>query len=656
MSLPSSINKHVFFPSLLIIAVLTFATFLWPQSAEQFFSAMQSWFVAQTSWIYILCVGLFLIFLVLLMCSRLGDIRLGPDHAEAEYSFGSWIAMLGSAGLGIGLMFYGVAEPAMHFLSPPEGEAGTVEAAKQAMKITFFHWGLHGWACFAIVALTMAYFTYRHKLPLLPRSALFPLIGDKIYGPIGHAVDIFAVIGTLFGICTSLGLGVMQVNAGLNYLFDLPQNTTMQMALIALITLFASISVFLGLDGGIKRLSKLNIILAIGLLLVVILLGPTAMIMQSFVQNTGNYFSEIVNLTFNLYAYEPNEGWLGGWTLFYWGWWVSWAPFVGMFIARISRGRTIREFLIGILFVPAAFVFLWFTAFGNTAIDAILNLGDSHLQEIVNTNSTLALFTFFESMPYSSLLSMISMVLLITFFVTSSDSGSLVIDTLTSGGADESPAWQRIFWAVTEGIVAAILLSVGGLTALQMMTVASAFPIMLLMLVFCYSLFKALRNDYLLLTSVQNHSTSVQYTQASVSWKDRIASLVNNPKKHEASNFIETVAMPALKELAEEMRFQGLTSRIQMLDEERVRLVVDNEDVEDFAYGIRLRKFSMASYMNEEHDEYYRAEVFLLQGGQQYDVLGYTQEQIIADAITQYEKHMHFLHLATSEQVELNPA
>ncbi|PSW04365.1 BCCT family transporter [Photobacterium lipolyticum] len=656
MSLQSNLNKPVFFSSLTIITVLSLIGILWPDSAQQYFSTIQNWFVTQASWIYILSVAIFLIFLIFVMCSRLGDIKLGPDHAEPDYSYRSWIAMLFSAGMGIGLMFFGVAEPVMHFMSPPVGDPQSVEAAREAMKITFFHWGLHAWAIYAVIALSMAYFAYRHKLPLLPRSALYPLIGDKIYGPIGHVVDTFAVVGTLFGVATSLGFGVMQVNAGFNYLFDLPQNTTVQMVLIAVITLFATISVVLGLDGGIKRLSNVNMTLAITLLAIVIIAGPTALIMKSFVQNTGSYLSDIVNKTFNLFAYEPKEDWIGGWTLLYWGWWVSWSPFVGMFIARISRGRTIREFLIGVLLLPSLFGFLWFTAFGNTAIDAIMNHGATYLSQAVSENVPVALFKFFEHMPFSSLLSILGVSLVVTFFVSSSDSGSLVIDTLTSGGAAEPPVWQRIFWALTEGVVAAALLAAGGLSALQTMTIASAFPIMLLMLLFCYCLFKALCNDYMLQNSVQNHNTSVQYTQASISWKERISSLVSHPKKTEAMRFIELIAVPALTSLAEEMKMQGLAARIQILDEERVRMVVAKGEVEDFAYGIRLRPFVLPTYANEEHDKYYRAEVFLLQGGQQYDVLGYTQEQIIADALTQYERHMHFLHLATSENIEISAA
>ncbi|WP_087016463.1 BCCT family transporter [Thaumasiovibrio subtropicus] len=650
----TDLNKPVFFSSVFIIALLVIFGVSMPAELEANFSILQKWLINNASWFYLAAVAIFFVFLIGVMCSRLGDIKLGPDHAEPEYSLGAWFAMLFSAGMGIGLVFYGVSEPVMHTMWPPVGEAFSAEAAQQALKITFFHWGISAWAVYALVALSLAYFSYRHKLPLLPRSALYPLIGDRIYGVIGHAVDAFCVIGTLFGVATSLGFGVMQVNAGFNYLFGLEVSSGVQMGLIVVITLFATISVVLGLDNGIKQLSKVNMVLAGALLIVVIVAGPTALIMQMFVQNTGAYLSDLVTMTFNLYAYDPKEEWIGGWTIFYWGWWISWSPFVGMFIARVSRGRTIREFLVGVLLIPSSFCFLWFTAFGNTAIDAIINKGMTSLSETVANDVPAALFQFFELMPMSTVLSVIGVVLIITFFVSSSDSGSLVIDTLTSGGAAEPPVWQRVFWASTEGVVAAALLWAGGLAALQTMTIVSAFPITVMLLAFCYSLFKALRHDYLLMNSVQTHNTAVQYAKANVSWQSRISALVSHPDRGEATSFITDTVQPALIDLANEMQANGLNASIEKLSEQRVRLVVRKDEAEDFAYGIRLQQFVVPCYANDEEtesqEEYYRAEVYLLQGGQQYDVLGYTKEQIIADALTQYERHLHFLHLAVSEE------
>jgi choline/glycine/proline betaine transport protein len=326
-----TINPPVFYGSAALITALVLFASIFPVTAQDFFGQLQSWILENVSWFYILAVAIILLSTIFLAASRYGDIKLGPDHSEPDYKNITWFAMLFSAGMGIGLMFFGVAEPVMHFIAPPVGDPNTVEAAREAMKLTFFHWGLHAWAVYAIVALILAFFSYRHGLPLTLRSALYPLIGERIYGPIGHAVDIFAIIGTVFGIATSLGYGVLQINSGFNYLFDLPISTNIQVVLIIGITALATLSVATGLDKGIRRLSELNLLLAVILLTLVLVLGPTALLLKSFVQNTGGYLSDIVNKTFNLYAYDPTD-WLGGWTLLYWGWWMSWSPFVGMFI------------------------------------------------------------------------------------------------------------------------------------------------------------------------------------------------------------------------------------------------------------------------------------------------------------------------------------
>lgn len=618
---------------------------------KTFFKEIQTWLVTHTGWVYILAVGVMLFIAVWLITSRLGDIKLGPDHSAPDYSNISWFAMLFSAGMGVGLMFWGVAEPMMHFLNPPVGDGSTIESAKEAMKMTMFHWGLHAWAIYATLGVVLCYFCYRKGLPLLPRSAFYPILGEKIYGKIGDAIDSCSIIGTMFGVAASLGMGVMQVNGGLNYVFDLPQSTTVQAVLIAIITCFATISVVLGLDGGIKKLSNINMILAVGLMLSILVLGDTVALLRASVQNTGAYLSDIVETTFNLYTYEKKENWIGGWTLLYWAWWISWSPFVGIFIARISKGRTIREFMIGVLFVPSGFTFLWMTVFGNSGINLVLQNNATELAEAVNSNVAVALFKFFEYFPASTFLSVLGIMLVVTFFVSSSDSGSLVIDTLASGGAQEPPVWQRVFWAVTEGIVAATLLLAGGIEALQTMTIVSALPIMILIFIGLYCFIKSLRADHLLLSSVQGHSSTVQYTQANVSWKERLLALTSKPKKEVALNFLRSKVEPALTELKSEMESNGLTASLFGDKELSYGLVVKNGEVEDFRYEVKIRSFEVPEYVEEDHDIYYRAEVFLLNGGQDYDVYGYTTEQIIADAVTQYEKHFHYLHVANSEVV-----
>jgi choline/glycine/proline betaine transport protein len=645
----SSINKNVFFGSFFFILIITAIASIWPVELGAFFKSVQSWLVVKTGWVYVLTVGTTLFVSFWLIVSRLGDIKLGPDHSEPEFKNLSWFAMLFSAGMGIGLMFWGVAEPIMHFSSPPVGEGGTIESAREAMKITFFHWGLHAWAIYAFLAVILAYFCYRKDLPLLPRSTFYPVLGDKIFGVAGDVIDTFAIIGTMFGVAASLGLGVTQVNAGLHYLFGIEQSVFVQVCLIAGITSLATISVVLGLDGGIKKLSNINVILAAVLMVAVLLLGNTAEILQSFVQNTGAYLSDIVSKTFNLYAYEKKESWIGGWTLLYWAWWISWAPFVGMFIARISKGRTIREFMVGVLFLPTGFTFLWMTIFGNSGISLILNKKAPELADAVNANVATALFKFFEYFPMSTALSGIGLLLVITFFVSSSDSGSLVIDTLASGGKKEPPVWQRIFWAVTEGVVAATLLIAGGLDTLQTMTIISAFPIILLMIIGGYGFIKSLRADYELMSAVQNHNTVVQYSQASSNWKDRLGSLINHPAQKEANSFLQNVVRPGFNDLRDEMIDKGLDVELSEKSDKSISLIIKNGEMEDFLYSIRLRTFEVPDYAPDENNTYVRAEVFLVSGGQDYDVYGYHKEQIAADFITQYEKHFHYLHVKNSE-------
>ncbi|PTA50653.1 BCCT family transporter [Shewanella morhuae] len=654
MSIKSSINPPVFYSSVFFIILIVMICAVWPTEANTVFKSIQSWIETQAGWFYILSVAFFLIFILFIMVSRFGDIKLGPDHSVPDYSYKSWIAMLFSAGMGIGLMFFGVAEPVMHYLAPPDATPESLAAAKEAMKITFFHWGLHAWAIYAVVALSLAYFSYRHKLPLLPRSALYPLIGERIYGPIGHTVDTFAVLGTMFGVATSLGFGVLQVNSGLSYLFEsLPNNAVVQVCLIIGITLLATLSVFSGLDKGVKRLSELNLGLAIILLIIVLVLGPTVMLLQAFVQNTGGYLSDLVNKTFNLYAYQHKEDWLGGWTLLYWGWWISWSPFVGTFIARVSRGRTIREFLIGVLFVPSTLTFLWMTVFGNSAIDSIMNHGAQYLADAVNTDVSVALFVFFEHMPFPTLLSGIAICLVVTFFVTSSDSGSLVIDNLTSGGDNNAPVWQRVFWALLQGVVASVLLLAGGLQALQTAAIASAMPFLIVMLFMCLGLFKALKNDWLKINSVQLHNTSVQYAKTNMSWEERIGVLVSHPTHEEAQYFLNNVATPALSKVCQHFMAKGIAADLEYLDG-RVRLVISNELNLPFVYGVRTRCFEIINPVGTEIEQgdtlYYRAEVYLEQGGQHYDVMGYTEDQILADVVTQYEKYLHYLHLSNADQ------
>ena len=490
----TGINRPVFGISALLIVCFSIYGSAFNEHAAASFLSVQKLLVENFGWFYMAVVALFFLFILYMAFSRYGSIRLGPDDSEPDYSYFTWTAMLFSAGIGVGLMFFGVAEPITHFAKPPVGEGGTVEAAEKAMLITYFHWGLQAWGTYIVVGLALAYFAYRKGLPLTVSSALYPLIGDKIYGGIGNTVNILAVLGTMFGIATSLGLGVLQVNAGLNYLFGLENSGFNQVMLIGLITLVATMSVVAGLDSGIKRLSQINALLAVLLLLFLLFAGPTALLLNSFVQNLGNYLSNMVSLSFHMYAYESTE-WMGGWTLFYWAWWISWSPFVGMFIARVSRGRTIREFVIGVLLMPAGFTFIWLSIFGNSALFLELAGSGVGISEAVVNDMPTALFVLLQHLPWTSAVSFVAIILIVIFFVTSSDSGSLVIDIITSGGNEKAPVWRRVFWAVSQGVVASVLLLAGGLSALQTASISSAFPFAFVMLFICLGLLKGIKND-----------------------------------------------------------------------------------------------------------------------------------------------------------------
>ncbi|GAA4652271.1 choline BCCT transporter BetT [Kistimonas scapharcae] len=644
-----TINPPVFFGAAFLICLLVWMTAAFPDHADRWFNHIQGSIVTNASWFYVAAVALILICVAFLGLSRYGDIKLGPDHAEPDFSFGSWFAMLFSAGMGIGLMFFGVAEPVMHFLSPPVGEPGTVEAAREAMKLTFFHWGLHAWAIYAIVALILAFFGYRHKLPLTLRSALYPMIGDRIYGPIGHAIDIFAILGTVFGVATSLGYGVLQVNSGLNYLFDLPVSREVQVVLIVVISALATLSVATGLEKGIRRLSEFNLILALVLLGLVILVGPTVLLLQMFLQNTGGYLSEIVSKTFNLYAYESSD-WMGGWTLLYWAWWLSWSPFVGMFIARISRGRTIREFVTGVLFVPTGFTLLWMTVFGNTAIDMIMHQDKVALGEVVQQDVSVALFQFLGYFPMADILSFVGVLMVVVFFVTSSDSGAMVIDMLASGGESRTPVWQRVFWACLVGIVAIVLLMAGGLGALQTATIASALPFAMILLMASYGLLKALAVDATKKDSLAQATLTPKVGRNPIPWQHRLNNMVHFPRRFDVNRFLKEVVLPAMESVSVELQKQGVESNI-VFDEEKSMpsFKVFHGEEHDFLYQVYPRAYLQPSFMMDDEDDderkYFRAEVFLREGGQDYDIMGWTRDQVIGDIIDQYEKHMYFLHM-----------
>lgn len=491
------INHVVFMVSAaIILSVVTFAAVA-PKLLLTAFSTLQTTITTYCGWLYVLAMTFFLGFVLWLAISPYGRVRLGDDNSKPEFSTLTWLAMLFSAGMGIGILFYGIAEPLMHFNAPvPFGcEPGSQEAARSAMGITVFHWGFHPWACYSVVGLAIAYFGFRKGLPISIRSAFFPILGERIYGWPGHVIDILAIVSTMFGVATSLGLGSMQVNAGLSHVYGIEQNTSVQVIIIAAITAVATISVVTGINAGIRRLSEANMILAAGLMLFVLGLGPTLYILKSVGVNLGSYLQVLPTHSFwCLSGDTAKQDWLNSWTIFYWAWWIAWSPFVGMFVARISRGRTIREFVVCVLLVPTFLSLLWFTVFGNSALATQLS-GEGNLTAAVNQDVARALFVFLETYPLASTTCTAGILCVILFFVTSSDSASLVIDTIASGGVENPPIKQRVFWAITEGVVATVLLLAGGLKALQTAALTSALPFILVLLLVAYCLQRALRSD-----------------------------------------------------------------------------------------------------------------------------------------------------------------
>lgn len=506
-----AVNPPVFFTSGgLLIAFIAFGV-LFTEQANALFSALLSGVSSHFGWLYVLSVAFFILFCGWLLLSRYAHIRLGDDDDRPEFHTLTWFSMLFSAGMGIGLVFFGVAEPISHYNTTPADLVGTPQAAARAMSITFFHWGLHAWAIYVLMGLGIAYFAFRKKLPLAIRSCFYPLLGERIHGPVGHIIDILAVCGTLFGLATSLGLGAKQISAGLFFLFAIPRGITTQLVLIAVITACATVSLVTGVDKGIRRLSELNMILAALLMLFVLAVGPTQYVVNSFVENIGRYLTSIVPRTFYLAAFdqarvEAGEGLeargsalVSGWTLFYWGWWIAWSPFVGMFVARISRGRTIREFVLGVLLVPTSVTFLWLTVFGNTALyEELFGAGGLAAAVAKPHGADTAIYLMLQDLPFAQVTSLLAAAVVAVFFVTSSDSASFVVDMITSGGNPDPPVWQRVFWALAEGACAAVLLYAGGeaaLGALQAAVVSAGLPFCVVLIGICINLVIALREE-----------------------------------------------------------------------------------------------------------------------------------------------------------------
>lgn len=509
------IHPHVTLISVAILAVFIVLTLMFKEQATKVTEDMLAWISGTFGWFFILGANVFIIAALAFAFSPLGSIRIGGNKALPEFTTLAWFAMLLSAGMGIGLMFWSVGEPMYHYDSPSPMfsgiEGNTPEAAQAAMAVTFFHWGVHPWAIYAIVGLGLAFFAYNRGLPLTIRSIFYPILGEKIYGFWGNVIDVLSVLATLMGLATSLGLGVAQVNAGLNSLTmipDIPIGPWTQVILIIIITGFATMSVVAGLDGGVKRLSEMNMGLAAIFMLFLLIVGPTVYILSGFTQNLGFYIENLPEMSLWTETFRDSN-WQGGWTVFYWAWWISWSPFVGMFIARVSKGRTVREFILGVMLVPTFLSFVWMSVFGGSALK-LQSSGDANIAAAVKDNVATAMFEMMESFPLTPVLSLVGIILVTVFFVTSSDSGSLVVDHLTSGGKLDSPVPQRVFWAIMEGVVASVLLLGGGLETLQTAAITTGLPFTLVLLLIVYSLYTGLNQELYVEKAVEQKLEDVE--------------------------------------------------------------------------------------------------------------------------------------------------
>ena len=474
------------------VLIIAFGT-LWTETAGRVFGSVLSFITKYFGWYYIAVVSALLVFVVWLGFSRFGSIRLGPPGSRPEFGYFSWFSMLFAAGMGMGLVFWGVAEPLIHYVDPPRATPETPEALVEAMRFAFFHWGFHPWAIYIVFALGIGYFHYRHGLPLAPRSLLYPLLGNRIHGWIGHLTDAFCVVGTLLGVATSLGLGAMQINSGLETLFGVPFDVANQVVIIAVITVIATLSTVTGVSRGIKYLSQANILLMLALLTFVFLFGPTLFQVELFLTSLGDYLQNVIETSLWV---DVGEGvsWQTDWTRFYWGWWISWCPFVGIFVARVSRGRTIREVVGYVFLVPSLANFVWFSVFGGTAMHLELYEGIG-IAERVQEDVAMSLNLLLGALPWAAITQWLGILLAVIFFITSSDSGSFVDDMVTCGGHPNPPVANRVFWGVSEGAAAASLLLAGGLTALQAASVSAGLPQSVLLILACVSLYRALRRE-----------------------------------------------------------------------------------------------------------------------------------------------------------------
>jgi len=652
----TTLKRGVTLPSIIFISIISLVSILFPSLAENLLNVIKNFIFVNLNWVYVWAVTIFVIFLAYLMFSRYGTIRLGSNDSRPEFSFFSWISMLFAAGMGIGLMYFGVAEPMQHYSSEVFASDHVVSRAKSAQLYTFFHWGVHAWAVYALIGLSLAYFAYRYNLPLSLRSGFYPLLKDKINGPWGNAIDVFALCSTFFGITTTLGFGVVQVNAGLQILGIVPDTSfTYQILIVITLVSLAITSAVTGVGKGIRILSNINVVAVMSLLLFVLFAGPTVYLIGSFTDGLGNYITNFFNLTFGTHVYdEASLPWFYDWTILYWAWWISWSPYVGLFIARISRGRTIREFIGAVLILPTLFNFIWMSVFGNSAIWFDLNVADGALSRLASNPDAL-MFRFMEYLPLSSIASFFVISIIIIFFVTSADSGMFVMNNIATRNARISPKWQVVFWGVLLASLSLLLLNAGGLNALQSMTLITALPFSIIMLLFIVSLMKAL--------TIDGEYYERDFTESTVPWsgeywKDRLKRIVSYKDRRSVEDFIRATVKSAFEEMQQEFAQNGIETQIKSFEDPyRLEIEIQHDVVNNFMYGVRVQPKIVSDYlMSEENlpdideNKTFIPKAYFGDGREGYDVQYFTKNELISDVLKHYER---FLNIISEKRNEM---
>ncbi len=657
------VRMPVFVASLAGVLAMAAWALISPTSAESGLGTVTGWVTEWFGWFYVLLATAVLVFVIGLGLSRYGHVRLGPDHSRPEFSTFAWASMLFAAGIGTDVMFFSVVEPATQYMAPPAGAAApeSVEAAREATVWTLFHYGISGWGMYALMGLALGYFCYRRNLPLAVRSALAPVLGKRIDGPLGHAVDTAAVLGTIFGVATSLGIGVVFLNVGLNVLFGVGVGTGAQVALAVLAVVMAAISATTGVDKGIRFLSQLNVILALGLAAWVLVTGKTSMLLNATVANVGDFLRTFPAKTMETFPFVDNVEWMGYWTLFFWAWWVAWASFVGLFLARISRGRTIRQFVAGTLVIPFLYIVMWISIFGNAAIDRIRS-GDATFAETAQDFTGIGFYDLLDGYPAGQAAIGLAFFVGLLFYVTSADSGALVMANLTSrlGSITEDGApWLRILWASVTGLLTIAMLLVGGIVALQYATIIFGLPFAVVLVLVMVGLLRALRvegrrvdsRDHTMHALISARSASPKEDRAA-SWKTRLARATNFVDREAAHEHLRDIVAPALAEVAEELCQHDVATTCEVdLDGETPTVTLSTTGEDPFVYRVELRMLPVPTYggrMIQSRDTYARLEVHLAEGGQGYDIMGYSQGQVIHDCLDHYERHLEFLRLTDS--------